>query len=74
MKCKNINKDLYGIPYPSIGQRFETNRPLMELTIHTCTGIKKPNEKGSDAYWTGWIVDQDSTMINPKHITRILNP
>ena len=55
-----------------VGDMFKSYRPLHGEVIHKCVKIKQTGG-GTDNFYVGWLVDENSIMIKPSEVIEIMN-
>jgi hypothetical protein len=53
-----------------VGDTFKSYRPIHGEVIHKCIRIKE--KVLGDDYYTGWLVDENSIMIQPSQVIEVI--
>lgn len=64
---KIMNKDIE----VKVGDTFKSYRPIHGEVIHKCIRIKEKG-LGTDDYYVGWLVDENSIMIKPSEVIEVI--
>lgn len=55
-----------------VGDIFKSYRPIHGEVTHKCIRIKE-KEVGTDDFYTGWLVDENSIMIKPSEVIEVIS-
>ena len=54
-----------------VGDTFKSYRPIHGEVMHKCVRIKEKS-LGTDDYYEGWLVDENSIMIKPSEVIEVV--